>query len=62
MFLTKMKGNTKVVGKHLQMLSLLYQLPLTTSSSNFKEVKTIAGFHVLSSISEPGTADMAWCQ
>ena len=62
MFLTKMKGNTKVVRKHLQMLSLIYQLPLATSSSNFKDVKTMAGFHVLSSIGEPGTTDMAWCQ
>lgn len=54
MFLTKMKANTKKVyyGKHLQILSLLCQLPLTTSSSNFKDVKTIAGFHVLNSIDE----------
>ena len=51
-----------IMGKHLQILSLSYQLPLTTSSSNFKDVKTIAGFHVHSSIDESGAINMAWCQ
>ena len=51
----KKKGSTEAYRGETEVLSSSHQLPLTTSSSNFKDVKAIAGFHVFSRISEAGT-------